>query len=94
MASSLPGYRQLSAFAMLGVCGSLAFVFILLIVIGQGAVFLRLVGAAGGTAGQPLMLALAHFFLFGAQVLGFDGEATVERWLGLASDGPWALPVA
>ena len=33
-------------------------------------------------------------FLFGAQVLGFDGEATVERWLGLASDGPWALPVA
>jgi len=23
-------------------------------------------------------------FLFGAQVLGFDGEATVERWLGLA----------
>lgn len=33
-------------------------------------------------------------FLFGAQVLGFEGEATVERWLGLASDGPWALPVA
>lgn len=33
-------------------------------------------------------------FLFGAQVLGFDGEATVERWLGLASNGPWALPVA
>ena len=33
-------------------------------------------------------------FLFGAQVLGFNGEATVERWLGLASDGPWALPVA
>lgn len=33
-------------------------------------------------------------FLFGAQVLGFDGEATVERWLGLASDGPWALPAA
>src|SRR5690606_13164165 len=33
-------------------------------------------------------------FLFGAHVLGFDGEATVERWLGLASDGPWALPVA
>ncbi len=30
MASSLPGYRQLSAFAMLGVCGSLAFVFITL----------------------------------------------------------------
>lgn len=32
-------------------------------------------------------------FLFGAQVLGFDGEATVERWLGAAS-GPWALPAA
>lgn len=32
-------------------------------------------------------------FLFGAQVLGFSGEATVERWLGAAS-GPWSLPVA
>jgi uncharacterized membrane protein YdjX (TVP38/TMEM64 family) len=32
-------------------------------------------------------------FLFGAQVLGFDGEATVEEWLGAAS-GPWALPAA
>ena len=32
-------------------------------------------------------------FLFGAQVLGFNGEATVERWLGEAS-GPWALPIA
>jgi uncharacterized membrane protein YdjX (TVP38/TMEM64 family) len=32
-------------------------------------------------------------FLFGAQVLGFDGEATVETWLGAAS-GPWSLPVA
>lgn len=32
-------------------------------------------------------------FLFGAQVLGFDGEATVERWLG-AAGGPLALPVA
>jgi uncharacterized membrane protein YdjX (TVP38/TMEM64 family) len=32
-------------------------------------------------------------FLFGAQVLGFNGEATVEHWLGAAS-GPWALPVA
>jgi uncharacterized membrane protein YdjX (TVP38/TMEM64 family) len=32
-------------------------------------------------------------FLFGAQVLGFNGEATVERWLGVAS-GPWSLPVA
>ncbi|WP_333587839.1 TVP38/TMEM64 family protein [Phenylobacterium sp.] len=33
-------------------------------------------------------------FLFGAQVLGFDGEATVEQWLGLAAHGPWALPTA
>ncbi|MFN3513859.1 MAG: TVP38/TMEM64 family protein [Phenylobacterium sp.] len=33
-------------------------------------------------------------FLFGAHVLGFDGEGTVERWLGLAADGPWALPAA
>ena len=32
-------------------------------------------------------------FVFGAQVLGFNGEATVERWLGAAS-GVWALPVA
>ena len=32
-------------------------------------------------------------FLFGAQVLGFNGEATVERWLG-ATSGPWALPAA
>jgi uncharacterized membrane protein YdjX (TVP38/TMEM64 family) len=32
-------------------------------------------------------------FLFGAQVMGFNGEATVERWLGAAS-GPWALPMA
>jgi uncharacterized membrane protein YdjX (TVP38/TMEM64 family) len=32
-------------------------------------------------------------FLFGAQVLGFGGEATVEHWLGAAT-GPWALPVA
>jgi uncharacterized membrane protein YdjX (TVP38/TMEM64 family) len=32
-------------------------------------------------------------FLFGAQVLGFSGEATVEHWLG-AAHGPWALPVA
>lgn len=32
-------------------------------------------------------------FLFGAQVLGFNGEATVERWLGAAS-GAWSLPVA
>ena len=32
-------------------------------------------------------------FLFGAQVLGFNGEATLERWMGAAS-GPWALPMA
>jgi uncharacterized membrane protein YdjX (TVP38/TMEM64 family) len=33
-------------------------------------------------------------FLFGAQLMGFDGEATVETWLGAAASGPWALPVA
>jgi uncharacterized membrane protein YdjX (TVP38/TMEM64 family) len=32
-------------------------------------------------------------FVFGAQVLGFNGEATVEQWLGAAS-GPWSLPMA
>ncbi|ACG78700.1 conserved hypothetical protein [Phenylobacterium zucineum HLK1] len=32
-------------------------------------------------------------FVFGAQVLGFGGEAAVERWLG-AAHGAWALPVA
>ncbi|ALL13842.1 TVP38/TMEM64 family protein [Caulobacter henricii] len=32
-------------------------------------------------------------FLFGAQFLGFNGETTVEHWLGAAS-GPWALPAA
>jgi uncharacterized membrane protein YdjX (TVP38/TMEM64 family) len=32
-------------------------------------------------------------FVFGSQVLGFSGEATVERWMGAAS-GPLALPVA
>ena len=32
-------------------------------------------------------------FVFGAQVLGFDGAATVQRWMGAAS-GPWALPAA
>ncbi len=32
-------------------------------------------------------------FVFGAQVLGFSGESTVERWIGAAS-GPLALPAA
>ncbi len=32
-------------------------------------------------------------FLFGGQVLGFDGEASVERWLG-AAPAAWALPTA
>lgn len=32
-------------------------------------------------------------FVFGAQALGFGGEAAVERWMGAAS-GPWALPIA
>lgn len=33
-------------------------------------------------------------FAFGASVLGLDGEATVEHWLGAASNQPWGLPVA
>lgn len=32
-------------------------------------------------------------FLFGAPLLGFDGAAAVQHWLGAAS-GPWSLPVA
>lgn len=32
-------------------------------------------------------------FLFGAQLLGLNGEAAVEHWLA-AAHGPWALPVA
>lgn len=32
-------------------------------------------------------------FFFGAQLLGFDGERTLEGWLG-AARGPWSLPVA
>ncbi len=32
-------------------------------------------------------------FLFGARMLGLDGEMAVEHWLG-AAHGPWALPVA
>jgi len=32
-------------------------------------------------------------FLFGAQLLGLNGEAAIEQWL-TAAHGPWALPVA
>lgn len=32
-------------------------------------------------------------FFFGAQLLGIDGERTLEGWLG-AARGPWSLPVA
>jgi uncharacterized membrane protein YdjX (TVP38/TMEM64 family) len=32
-------------------------------------------------------------FVFGAQLLGIDSEATLEGWLG-AARGPWSLPVA
>ncbi len=32
-------------------------------------------------------------FFFGAQLLGFDGERTLEGWLA-AAQGPWSLPVA
>jgi len=46
---------------------------------------------------------LAAFLLFGgagllllaaAGVLGFAGQASVERWLGLAAHSPFALPIA
>ncbi len=33
-------------------------------------------------------------FVFGAQLLGFNGETTVEHWLDIAPHGPFALPVA
>jgi uncharacterized membrane protein YdjX (TVP38/TMEM64 family) len=32
-------------------------------------------------------------FLFGAQIMGFDSEATVKEWLG-AAPGIWSLPAA
>jgi uncharacterized membrane protein YdjX (TVP38/TMEM64 family) len=32
-------------------------------------------------------------FVFGASVLGFNGETTVQQWMHAAS-GPWSLPVA
>jgi uncharacterized membrane protein YdjX (TVP38/TMEM64 family) len=32
-------------------------------------------------------------FVFGAQLLGFNGAATVQAWMKAAS-GPWSLPVA
>ena len=32
-------------------------------------------------------------FVFGAQALGIDSEATLQGWLG-AARGPWSLPVA
>ena len=50
-------------------------------------------------AWRTLLVSFALFggvglvFLFGAQVLGFGGEATVERWMG-AAHGPLALPAA
>ena len=33
-------------------------------------------------------------FLFGAPLLGLDGAAEVERWLGAGLHGPWALAAA
>ncbi|OJU09892.1 MAG: TVP38/TMEM64 family protein [Caulobacterales bacterium 68-7] len=33
-------------------------------------------------------------FFFGASILGLNGEAAVEQWLGAASTQPWGLPVA
>jgi uncharacterized membrane protein YdjX (TVP38/TMEM64 family) len=33
-------------------------------------------------------------FLFGASLLGLDGAAEVERWMGAGVRGPWSLPLA
>lgn len=33
-------------------------------------------------------------FVFGAGLLGLDGAADVERWMGAGLHGPWALPAA
>jgi uncharacterized membrane protein YdjX (TVP38/TMEM64 family) len=61
--------------------------------------FLQFLSNMDAKAWRTLLVSFVLFggvglvFLFGAQVLGFDGEATVERWLGAAS-GPWSLPVA
>jgi uncharacterized membrane protein YdjX (TVP38/TMEM64 family) len=33
-------------------------------------------------------------FLFGASLLGLDGAAEVERWMGAGIQGPWSLPIA
>jgi uncharacterized membrane protein YdjX (TVP38/TMEM64 family) len=50
-------------------------------------------------AWRALLVSFALFggvgvvFFFGAQLLGFDGERTLEGWLG-AARGPWSLPVA
>lgn len=55
----------------------------------------RLDAAAWRALGVSFVLfgGVGLLFLFGAQMLGFSGAATVERWLG-AADGPWALPAA
>jgi uncharacterized membrane protein YdjX (TVP38/TMEM64 family) len=33
-------------------------------------------------------------YLFGASLLGLDGAAEVQRWMGAGVRGPWALPAA
>jgi uncharacterized membrane protein YdjX (TVP38/TMEM64 family) len=61
--------------------------------------FLAFLTNLDAQAWRALMVSFVLFggvglvFLFGAQVLGFDGEATVEQWLGAAT-GPLSLPVA
>ena len=47
------------------------------------------------TAGVSFVLfgGVGLVFLFGAKVLGFDGETTVEHWM-TAAHGVWSLPVA
>jgi uncharacterized membrane protein YdjX (TVP38/TMEM64 family) len=48
------------------------------------------------TAGVSFLLfgGVGLVFLFGAKMLGFDGEATVEHWMAAGGHGVWALPAA
>ena len=61
--------------------------------------FLQVLSNMDAQAWRALLVSFVLFggvglvFLFGAPLMGFDGETTVTHWLGAAS-GPWSLPVA
>jgi uncharacterized membrane protein YdjX (TVP38/TMEM64 family) len=61
--------------------------------------FLQFLSNMDAKAWRTLLVSFALFggvglvFVFGAHVLGFNGQATVEHWMG-AGNGPLALPVA